>query len=129
MAAEVNALALVTTSQMDINLSRTASLTGTAFDTIDYEGICRVIQVAATPTAGSSPTWDGKITSCATSGGTYADVPGATFTQVTSTGNVQGIAIDLSKCERFLKYVGTLGGTSTPTYAVGTVFEGIKKVR
>lgn len=129
MSAQANALALSEVVQMEINLSRTATLTGTGLDVSAYEGIAKVVQVVGTPTAGTNPTWDGKIQTSATSGGTYADVSGATFTQITTPGGMQGIAVDLNKCDKFIRYVGTIGGTVSPAFPVGVAFEGIKKYR
>jgi hypothetical protein len=127
VTAFINALAKVVTTQLEAVLSRTSTLTGTAFDVTDYEGLARVVLSAGAATAGSSPTLDVKIQHCATSGGSYTDVTGAAFTQVTDTAGVQTLVLDLNKVNKYIKVIGTLGGTSTPTFPYGVAFIGIKK--
>jgi hypothetical protein len=56
---------------------------------------------------GSSPTLDIKLTECATTGGTYTDLSGATFTQVTvallQCKHLQSIKIQVSVSLRLCK--------------------------
>jgi len=103
----------------------TSTVTGSGVDTIDYDGLLTVIQSVGV-VSGTSPTLDGKIQSSDTSGGTYADITGATFTQVTASTNTQRIAVDISGHKRFIRYVGTIAGTS-PNFRLGVVFRGAKK--
>lgn len=106
-------------------LSRTATLTGSAIDTRPLNGVAQVILMSTAATAGTNPTLDVKLTHCDTSGGSYADVTGAAFAQVTATDTTQMIAVDSSALKRYVKVVGTLGGTSTPTFAYGVALVGI----
>jgi hypothetical protein len=105
--------------------ARTSTLTGTAFDTRGYEGHMGIIQHVGV-VSGTTPTLDGKIQHSDTSGGTYTDVPGATFTQVTASNNLQKIVLDRRATKRFIKYIGTIAGT-TPSFTFGVSFGGIKK--
>jgi len=92
----------------------TSTVTGAAVDTLGYgEGVA-LLEVGAV--SGTTPTLDVKIQECDTSGGTYTDVPGATFTQVTAADNEQKIKLDLKaksgSRKRYIKAVGTIAGTS-----------------
>lgn len=129
MTALINAAAKMTNVvSLAPVLSRTATLTGAAVDVRDYEGMALITQMVGVPTAGSSPTWDGKVQTSADGSTGWADVTGATFTQVTSAAAVQAIAVDLNACSRYIRVVGTLGGTSTPTYPAGYTMHAVKKV-
>jgi hypothetical protein len=106
-------------------LSRTATLTGSAVDTRALSGVAQVILMSTAATAGSSPTLNVKLTHCDTSGGSYTDVTGATFAEVTNADTTQMIAVNADALKRYVKVVGTLGGTSTPTFAYGVALVGI----
>jgi hypothetical protein len=54
-----------------------------------------------------------------------ADVTGATFAEVTNADTTQMIAVNADALKRYVKVVGTLGGTSTPTFAYGVALVGI----
>jgi len=127
MGALVNAMALFAQSVMENIAAKTATFNGTAFDTLDHDGQVGITQLVGV-VSGTTPTLDGKVQSSDTSGGTYADVPGATFTQVTVTNNHQRKVVDLNNCKRFIRYVGNIAGT-TPSFTVGVLFEGLKKVQ
>jgi len=109
--------------------SRTSALLGSAIDTVVYDGVFAAILASSAATAGTNPTLDVKLTSSDTSGGTYTDVPGGAFAQVTTSAVAQMIPIDTGKCKRYVKIVGTLGGTSTPTFVYGVALLGQKKYR
>ena len=51
-------------------------------------------------------------------------ITGAAFTQVTSTASQQKLTINANDVRRYVRAVGTLGGTSTPTfvYAVSMLY-------
>jgi hypothetical protein len=98
--------------------------TGSVIDLISGDGRCFAIQMAGA-VGGTSPTLDGKIQEGTKSDGSdMADVTGATFTQVTAANNTQAITFDRTK--RYVRYVGTIGGTSTPT-VLTSVFVGEQK--
>lgn len=99
------------------NAVRTSTTTGSAVDLRGYEGKGQVTLTTSAATAGTSPTLNVKLTECATSGGSYTDITGATFNEVTDAANLsQMIPIDFDACKGFLKVVATHGGTNTPTF-------------
>lgn len=99
------------------NAVRTSTFTGSAVDVRKYEGKGQVIFTSSAATAGSSPTLNAKLTESDASGGSYTDITGATFTQVTDAADrTQMIPIDFDACKGWVKGVGTIGGTSTPTF-------------
>lgn len=107
---------------------RTATLTGSAVDLRAYEGVVQVILTCEAASAGTSPTLDVKLQDATTSGGSYADVTGATFTQVTDAADVtQMITVDAAASRGFVKVVGTIGGTSSPAFSYAVVAVGQKK--
>ena len=59
-----------------------------------------------------------------TSGSGFADISGATFTQVTASTNLQCITFERTK--RYLRYVGTIAGTS-PSFALAALIGEQKK--
>jgi len=116
MPAIARAVALVTPLNSGVaGGAKTSTVTGAAVDTDGINGSVVFIQQVDT-VSGTTPTLDGKIQDCDTSGGTYADVGGATATQVTASTNIQKIVVDRNTARRFLKYVGTIAGTS-PSFA------------
>lgn len=93
--------------------ARTATANGTGVDVTDYEGMAEVMLDSAAGT-GTSPTQDVKLQDSADNS-TFADITGATFTQVTTTASQQKISVDLSKARRYVRAVTTIGGT-TPSF-------------
>ena len=100
----------------------TASINGPSGDLLAGDARCFAVQQVGT-VSGTSPTLDGKIQE-STDGSTWTDIAGATFTQVTATGNYQAITFDRTK--RYVRYVGTVGGTS-PSFALAVVISEQKK--
>lgn len=94
--------------------AKTATITGTGVDMVKGDGRCFAVQDIGT-VSGTNPTWDGKIQE-SSDNSSFSDITGATFTQVTASTSLQVITFDRTK--RYLRYVGTLGGTSTPTFGV-----------
>src|SRR5688572_17932631 len=114
----------LTVTALQVPVSKTATFT--AADDIDlkgYIGTVLVLQHVGT-VSGTTPTLDGKIQT-STDDSTYADVSSATFTQVTATGSTIGIAVDVRSVNRYLRYVGTIAGT-TPNFIVGVTVIGQK---
>lgn len=106
--------------------TRTSTLTGSAVDVRKMEGKGQIVLMSAAGT-GTNPTLDVKIQESSTSGGSYTDVSGATFTQVTDGGDLtEMIAFDFSACKGFIKVVGTKAGTS-PSFAYGVAALAQKK--
>lgn len=124
-----NALALAPTPlQLAAPIARTSTLTGTAIDLLDYEGEGLFILNAALATAGTTPTLDCKLQHCATSGGTYADITGATYTQVTDAAGagMQALSLNVSNLERYVKIIGTIAGANA-SFDFTASFVGFKK--
>lgn len=100
--------------------SRTSSLDGDPVDVRNMEGVGQVILACEAASAGTNPTMTVKLQESATSGGSYTDVPGMTFTQVTDANDlIEMKAMDFSACKGFLKVIGTQGGTSSPAFTYG----------
>ena len=111
-------------ARITVATARTASYSGTAFDTLDYDGSAKVlIDVGAV--TGTSPTCDLKLTESDTSGGTYTDISGATAAQITATA-LKEINFDVGASKRFIKVAGTIAGT-TPSFTIAELFCGVKK--
>lgn len=102
------------------------SITGTGVDCLTYDGNMGAVQVIGT-VASTSFTFAGKIQEADTATGTYSDIAGATFPALTSTTGAQIVnAVSFQRTKRFLRYVGTIGGT-TPTCSLDAMFLGQSK--
>lgn len=126
----LHALAHATPLLLAAPISRTATLTGTALDVVDYEGSALVVLNAAAATAGTTPTLNVKLQhSATTTSGDFADVTGATFTQVTDvagTAGVQALKLNVSDLKRYLRVIGTIAGSSA-AFDFTVEFVGVKK--
>lgn len=90
---------------------RTVTVNGSWIDCRQYEGDIVVVQEVGV-VAGTSPTLDGKLMDATDGSGTgAADLAGATFTQATAAG-VQKLVIPAGSHRGWLRYTGTIGGTS-----------------
>lgn len=114
-----------TFTQAAVPAARTATVTGTGFNISEYNGNITFTQSVGTVT-GTSPTLDGKIQDSADDS-SYADVSGATFTQVTSSTNLQTLNVDTRSVRKYLRYVGTIAGTS-PVFPSSVTAIGQKQV-
>jgi len=105
----------------------TETETGTGVDVSGWDGVA--IAILDSSAMSADDTLDVKLQTCATVDGTYADITGATFTQVDDTagGSTQVIAFDVSAAEAFVLAVGTIAGTTTSGDFCVTFF-GIPKV-
>ena len=97
----------------------TAAATGSGVDLRDYEGPVLIVQNHGTSTG----TLDGKIQDSADNS-SFADVAGATFTQSTTTADIQALVVQSKQVRRYIKYVGTVG---TGPQVVGVSLSGVKK--
>lgn len=101
----------------------TTTTNGAAVDLADSDGQCfATLHVGAV--TGTTPTLDVKIQESDTSGGTYTDVSGATFAQVTASNKWQ--ALNFKRTRRFCRAVATIAGT-TPSFTLAVVLFGQKK--
>jgi hypothetical protein len=103
------------------NAVRTSTLTPTGIDISDYSGPAQIILQSSAKTAGTDPTLNVKVQECATVGGTYTDVVGAVFAEVTTADSTEMIAIKPDEQEPFMRVLCTIGGTSTPTFGFSVV--------
>lgn len=99
-----------------------STVTGSAVDIRGFIGNIKVTQDVGTAT-GTSETLDGKIQDSADGSTGWADVTGATFTQVTDSDDVQSISVETRATKRYIRYVGTIAG-STPTFDLGVSLVG-----
>ena len=105
--------------------SVTATATSSAIDLKEFDGDVLLVLNCAAGT-GSSPTLDIKVQDSDETGGTYGDLSGATFTQVTDSASVQTLEVNKDECKRFIKIVQTVGGSS-PVFVYGISLVGAKK--
>src|SRR5262245_18966068 len=86
-----------------------SSINGNAIDLITGDGRCFAVQAVGTVT-GTTPSLAGKIQESADGTSGWADVTGAGFTSVTGSDNLQAISFD--RTQRYVRYVGTVAGSS-----------------
>ena len=103
----------------------TSTATSSAIDLLEYDGDVLLVLDCAAGT-GTSPTLDVKITNSDASSGTYTDLSGATFTQVTDSASMQTLVINKDSAERFIKIVQTITGSS-PSFTFSVNLIGVKK--
>lgn len=114
---------LTLTSVSDI-AARTATVTATGVDIRGYKGGLLFVQSVGT-VSGTTPTLDGKLQQ-SSDNSTWSDISGATFTQVTATGSYTAIGIDVRQTGGYVRYVGTIAGTS-PSFTMGVTLLGQKE--
>ena len=93
----------------------TATTTGSAVDLLQYTNEVAVILNCSA--GGADATCNVKLTHSDTSGGSYTDVTGATFTEVGNTASVQKLSVNKNEMKRFVKAVCTVAGTAS--YKIG----------
>lgn len=99
----------------------TSTTTGSAVDLRDYSGEVAVLLNVAGSGAGSVVV---KLTHCDTSGGSYVDIAGAVFTEVTDTASHQKLSLNKDELKRYMKAVATIAG-ETPSQTVACSVIGI----
>lgn len=104
--------------------ARAATVTATGIDISSYKGGIIVQQLVGV-VSGTTPTLDGKLQS-SPDNSIWSDISGATFTQVTASDSFQKIGIQVPAAARYLRYVGTIAGT-TPSFTMGVVLLGQKE--
>ena len=101
----------------------TSNETGTGIPTKGFRSLLAMATVGVV--GGTSPTCDIKLQDSDAVNGTYADITGATFTQITAAPSpitdVTFIGVDLLPRNAFVRAVATLAGTS-PSFALGVGF-------
>jgi hypothetical protein len=100
--------------------SETTTFTGATTNIADlaqFEGDIQVILDAGAVTGGGTVT--GKIqTSDTTTSGDFVDLAGATFTAVAAAASKQVLTVSDVDRRRYVRFVGTVGGTVTCVYSV-----------
>lgn len=122
----LNDLNILTGSSLAAPAANTATLTGAAFNLQAYDGVVKIIQDIGV-VSGTNPTWAGKIQQSADGSTSWTDVTGATFTQVTASTNTQSIGVDTRAVQQYIRYIGTIGGTSTPTFNLAVEIVGLQR--
>ena len=118
-------LTVLTQTSVSAIAARTSTVTSSAVDVRAYKGGLLVQQLVGV-VSGTSPTLDGKLQSSADGSSGWADITGATFTQVTATDSFQAIGIDVRQTSGYIRFVGTIAGTS-PSFTMGVVLLGQKE--
>ncbi len=103
--------------------SATSTVTGSAIDFITGDGRCCAIQLVGT-IGGTSPVLAGKIQESADGSTSWSDI--TSFTTVNAADNSQAISFDRTK--RYLRYLGTITGTSPTIPLSVTIVEQKKQV-
>lgn len=89
---------------------------------VDARGFRRaLIIVTVEAMGGTAPTLDVKLRESATAGGSYADVTGGAFTQMTTGPSTFLMDVDLTKRLRFLKLNTDSGGTAQTGASAGII--------
>jgi hypothetical protein len=104
--------------------ARTSTVTATGIDISSYKGGL-VVQQLVGVVSGTSPTLNGKLQS-SPDNSTWTDIAGATFAQVTATDSFLKIGVQVTAAAKFIRYVGTIAGT-TPSFTMGVVLLGQKE--
>lgn len=104
----------------------TSTVTGSAVDIRQYVGGLEIYQAVGT-VSGTTPTLDGKIQHSADGSTGWADVTGATFTQVTASDAGESITISADSSLGYIRYVGTIAGTS-PSFDLAVIGFGQQKI-
>ena len=121
----LNDLSVLTGQQLVRASANTATFNGGSMDLQQYTGTLRVSQHVGA-VAGTTPTLDGKIQDSADNV-TFADVPGSIFPTVTAANNDQVINVDTRAVRRYIRYVGTIGGSNGQSYTFNVAALGLKK--
>lgn len=108
---------IVVPAQVSVPAARTSTVTGSAVNLAGYAGAVLIVQDVGA-VSGTTPTLDGKIQDSADGSTNWNDVAGATFVQVTASNNIQAINVDRRLAKAFIRYVGTIGGSS-PSFTMG----------
>jgi hypothetical protein len=110
-----------------------ANANTTATDVRDFIDTIGVVFQVGANTAGSSPTYDAYIQTGPHSNGanavnvTLANGANAAIVQATGA-SLQTLNIEKAKCDRYLKVVQAIGGTSSPSFPVTILIVGKKQV-
>ncbi len=113
MAREIKSAINPNTAQAPAAVTASANTTG--LDCSGYEEVVYLLAVGAV--TGTSPTLDAKVQESATQGGTYTDIAGAAFAQITNANHALHLNARVTPAKPFQRVVLTLGGT-TPSFTM-----------
>lgn len=105
--------------------ARTSTVTSSAVDVRSYKGGLIIEQLVGV-VSGTTPTLNGKLQSSADGSTGWTDITGATFTEVTATDSFQKIGINVRQTGGYVRYIGTIAGTS-PSFTMGVALLGEKE--
>jgi hypothetical protein len=91
----------------------------TGVDITKYEGLMAIVLDSAAG-SGTAPTLDVKLQHSDAIGGTYTDVAGAAFAQVSGTASRQKIVVNSQDLLPFIRVARDVGGT-TPSFTMSVV--------
>ena len=103
--------------------AQTTNVAGASVDFADCVGNRQTAILLIGAVSGTSPTNDVKVQH-STDGTTWADVPGATFTQATTAGGAQVISFNATR--RYVRGYATFTGTS-PSFGTGLYLVGQRR--
>lgn len=109
-----------TVGHLSASASQASTVTGAAFNLLDYDGPVLITQSHGTGTG----TLDGKIQDSADGSTGWADVSGATFSQSTTTADVKSLVLNPKSIKQYIRYVGTI---VTGPQNVAVTIAGFKK--
>lgn len=103
------------------NAVRTSTLTpSNGVDIRQYDGPAHLILQSSAATAGTNPTLNVKLQHSDTINANFDDVSGVAFAQVTDAADTtQMLTVQTSALRRYVRCVGTIAGTNTPTFGFG----------
>lgn len=105
-------------AQAFVPAAKTSTVTGTAIDTQGFDSAMLYLQVAAV--SGTTPTLDVKVQESANNSD-WSDVSGLTLAQITDATHEKTLQVDLRPLARYVRMVGTIGGTS-PSFLMAGAF-------
>lgn len=125
MSSMMNVLGQATAVVLAQASEYTSDTNATGVDVSEFEGSV-LATLDANHISGTTPTLDVKLQEADAQGGTYTDIPGAAFTQVTTTDALRQLSFNVSDRKRWIRAVIDVGGTS-PVYRLSVLLVGLKK--
>lgn len=109
----------------------TASVTGPTVDMINGDGNCHLISTVAYVSGSGSPTFDLKLQESADGSTGWADITGASITQITTNATTTPAAGTIAgpfyRQQRYIRAVRVVNGTTNPLYTgTASIIEQLK---
>lgn len=99
--------------------ARTATFTSPVVDLLPFDGDLMLVQQVGT-VSGTTPSLAGALEDSADGSTGWAAISGASFVSVTAANNTQKLVQAINAARRFMRYVGTIGGT-TPSFTFAVI--------